>query len=391
MRADHPTPHVSHRPISDSPPVLTLCRGFMLAGSMKFWLGIGISAGLLVLFLFTVNFRDMLDALADANYWYLMPAAGLYLVSTWFRTLRWTVLLHHMKPVQTRRLFPVVVVGYMANNLLPMRLGELVRSYYVSEREGISKASALVTIVIERVFDALVLLAFIAIIAAFVPLTGLTRSFADQSGIPAAVLVAAGSLPFLGAFGMLVLFATAPTRTQALLVRLAAPLPLRLREVFAGLVTMFLHGLAPLRSPQMLAKLFILSVPIWLAEAAVFFLMGYPFGFHHVFGNAWDMGVTMVLVTAVTNIGSSVPAAPGGLGLFEIITRETLVLGPLGVVDRSVAAGYAVVLHAVILAPMIVLGQVFLWVGNISLGKLSSKGQAGEVVSTGRTEPAGDA
>ena len=79
----------------------------------------------------------------------------------------------------------------------------------------------------------------------------------------------------------------------------------------------------------------------------------------------------MVLVTSVTNIGGSVPAAPGGLGLFEIIARETLVFSTLDAVDRTVAAGFAVVVHAVILLPMIILGQVFLWAGHVSLRRLS--------------------
>ena len=362
-----------------------------MAGKLKFWIGIGISVVLLALLVIPVSKREMLDALRGANYWYVIPAVGLYMASIWFRTLRWSVLLHHLKPIKSRRLFSVVVVGYMANNLLPMRLGELVRSYYVGEREGISKTSALVTIIIERVFDALALLAFIAIIAVFFPLTGLTDSFADRYGVPPGVVVAAGSLPFFGAFGMLVLFATVPTQTETLLVRLAAPLPLRVRGAFSEIVALFLKGLAPLRSPQMLALLFLLSVPIWLFEAAVFFLMGYPFGIDDVFGSAWEMAVTMVLVTAVTNIGSSIPAAPGGLGLFEFIARETLVFGPLGSVERSVATPYAVVLHAAILLPMIILGQVFLWIGNISLGRLSGRGQPGEVMSPSQTEAAGDA
>ena len=83
--------------------------------------------------------------------------------------------------ISNRRLFPVVVIGYMANNLLPMRLGEVVRSYYLGEREDISKSSALATIFIERVFDALTLLFFVAVVAVFVPLGGLTTGF-RQSG-----------------------------------------------------------------------------------------------------------------------------------------------------------------------------------------------------------------
>ena len=95
----------------------------------------------------------------------------------------------------------------------------------------------------------------------------------------------------------------------------------------------------------------------------------------------------MVLVTAITNIGSAIPAAPGGLGLFEIIARETLVLGPLAAVERSVAAGYALVVHAALLLPMIVLGQAILWAGHISLGRLSR--QEGGGGPSGRAEPAG--
>jgi uncharacterized membrane protein YbhN (UPF0104 family) len=82
----------------------------------------------------------------------------------------------------------------------------------------------------------------------------------------------------------------------------------------------------------------------------------------------------MVLVTAISNIGSSVPAAPGGIGLFELVARETLVLLPLAVIDRSTATAYVTVVHAVLLLPMIVLGQVFLLSGSVSLRRLWQAG-----------------
>ena len=258
-----------------------------------------------------------------------------------------------------------------------MRLGELVRSYYVGEREGISKTSALVTVFVERVFDAMTLLFFIMVIALFVPVTGVARSFGDLSGIPWPLLAAAVSLPFIGALVTLVLFALYPSRTRGLILWFARPLPRRFEETIGNLIATFLLGLAPLRSVKMLAVLFLLSLPIWITEAVVFFIIGLPFGFVGLHSSPGAMAVTMVLVTAITNIGSSVPAAPGGLGLFEIIAREALVLGPLVSVDRSVAAGFAVVVHAAILLPMIVLGQVILWTGHLSLGRLSREGQRG--------------
>ncbi|HIO64499.1 MAG TPA: flippase-like domain-containing protein [Dehalococcoidia bacterium] len=347
-----------------------------MVGNLKFWIGIGISIALLMLFLLTVDMGRMIDALSEVDYIYLAPAVAMYLVSTYLRSLRWSVLLRHMKPVSANRLYPVVVVGYMANNLLPMRLGELIRSYYVGEREGVSKTSALVTVFVERVFDAITLLFFIMVIALFVPeMKRVAQSFGEESGIPWPLLVAGLSLPFIGAMTSLVLFAVYPSKTRELILWFAKLLPRRFEETLDSLIETFLLGLAPLRSMKMLVALFLLSIPIWITEAAVFFLIGLPFGFVGLHSGPGAMAVTMVLVTAITNIGSSIPAAPGGLGLFEIIARETLALGPLVSVDRSVAAAFAVVVHAVILLPMIILGQVILWTGHISLGRLSREGQ----------------
>ena len=345
---------------------------------MKYRIGIGISIVLLVLFVFTVDVGRMLEALRGANYWYTIPAAGMYLLSVYFRSMRWTVMLRHLKPVSTMRLYPVVTIGYMANNLLPMRLGELVRSYYVGEREGINKASALVTVLVERIFDALTLLFFVAVVALFFPVTGLVQSFGERFGVPEVVLILGFTLPFVTAFGTLVLLALYPARAQAFALFVARPLPDRLRSLAESLTGMLLQGLEPLRDPRKLALLFVLSIPIWLTEAAVFWIMAFPFGLQEAHSNLWELAANMVLVTSITNIGASVPAAPGGLGLFEIIARETLVLSPLSTAERPAAAGFAVVVHAVILLPMIILGQVFLWTAHVSLRRLSREGQRQE-------------
>ena len=345
-------------------------------GGKKFWIGFGVSALLLALFFLTVDLGRMLDAIAGADYVYVAPAAGLYLVAVLFRTLRWQKLLRHMRVVTVARLYPVVVVGYMANNLLPLRLGELVRSYYVSEREGISKTSALVTIFVERLLDALTLLLFIAVIAVFIPVLGVAEAFGERYGVSWQLLVAALSVPFVAAFGALLLMAFSPTNARVVGVALVRPLPEGLGARLINLLDLALAGLVPLRSPSSISGLFALSMPIWLLEAGLFFLIGLSFGLHEIYDNLWEMAIAIVLVTAVANIGSSVPAAPGGIGLFELVARETLVLLPLAAVDRSVAAGYVAVVHATLLLPMIVLGQVFLWVQQVSLGTLSRAGRS---------------
>lgn len=313
----------------------------------------------------------MLDALGGANYWYIIPAIGMYFVSLYFRSMRWSVMLRHIKPIGARRLFPVVIVGYMANNILPMRLGELARSYYLSEREGVNTASALVTVFVERIFDALALLFFIAIIVPFVPISGLMEEFSEILGLPATLLTLGLTLPFLAAFCALALLSMYPDRARSLALRLFERLPDRIGSTLDRLMMRALEGIAPLREPRTLVALFALSIPIWLTEVAVFWIMGYSFGIDEYHDGAVPMAVNMVLTTAITNIGGSIPAAPGGLGLFELIAREILVLGPLASVDRSVAGGYVIALHAVILLPVIVLGQIILWTSRLSLRRLS--------------------
>ncbi len=340
----------------------------------KLWIGLGLSVVLLGVFLLTVDLSRLWSELAHANYWFLGPAVAMYFVSLVFRTLRWKVMLGHIRTIPVGRLFPVVVVGYMANNLLPMRLGELVRSYYVGEREQISKTSALVTVLIERVMDALTLLFFIAAIAAFVPLSGVVEALGDSARIAWPLFVAGLGALFIAAFGTLLLFAYQPARTRALGLAIIRPLPARFSGRLERLLDMFMVGLLPLRSPHKLAGLFALSVPIWLFEAGLFFFVGFAFGLDVLYANLVDLAVAMVLVTAVANIGSSIPSAPGGIGLFEILARETLVLLPLAVVDKSTAAGFAAVSHFALLMPTILLGQVYLWANNVTLHRLSRGG-----------------
>ena len=124
--------------------------------------------------------------------------------------------------------------------------------------------------------------------------------------------------------------------------------------------------------------------------ARVFFFVGFAFGLENVYDNLGDMAIAVILVTAVDNIGSSIPAAPGGIGLFELVATETLVFLPLAAVDKSVAAGFAAVVHLSLLLPMIILGQVFLWAENVSLRKLSRAGRGEEKLASVSPSAEGD-
>ena len=144
-----------------------------------------------------------------------------------------------------------------------------------------------------------------------------------------------------------------PGAAQAVVDRIAVFLPDRISGLVSRLAATFILGLVPLKSARAIAMLFFLSVPIWLFEAGLFYMIAISFDLQDPIGGHGNLMVAAVLVTAVANIGASVPAAPGGIGLFELIARETLVLLPLGMIDRAVAGGYVAVVHAALLLPMI--------------------------------------
>ena len=103
--------------------------------------GLVISVGLMIYLFNEVDFTKLGDALKDANYWWLIPNVILILVTMVFRAFRWKHMVYPIKRVSFSRLFSVTMIGFMANNVLPFRLGEFVRAYSLSAKEDVSKST----------------------------------------------------------------------------------------------------------------------------------------------------------------------------------------------------------------------------------------------------------
>ena len=331
----------------------------------RFWLGVLFSAGFLTLFFWQVNLRETASALKGANYWWLFPAIAVYFIAVLFRSLRWHFLLLPLKSVPVRRLYPIVVIGYMANNLLPFRLGELVRSFFIGQKEGINKSAALATILTERVLDGVFLLILALIIWPFLPVADLLEDFSESTGVSQGLLVFLISAPFILALGLFFAVAFSP-RLGRLVVRGVLVLtPSRVKEPVETIITGFLDGLASLRKPRRLLATLVLTIPIWMTEGVMYYLISLGFGIFDI-GQAFN---GTLLVTSTSNLATSVPSLPGGVGPFEYATRLTL--ESLDVATKGVAVAYAIVLHVALLAPVTLLGLFFLWSENISLGEVA--------------------
>ena len=322
---------------------------------------------LLILFLWTSDWEEMLSKILEAKYQYVAPGLAIYFIGVWIRSIRWRYLLLPVIDIPHTKLFPVVVVGYMANNILPFRMGEFVRSYYLSLKLKVSPSTGLSTILVERILDSLTLLVLVGYASLSLPFSNALNYFSEALKIHHNILISVIVLPFLLLFLLLIVIALSRRKMEYFLMLVTNPFPTKVKNKVTKVTKNALDGLTSLNDWKTIIRILVLSIPVWLCEATLFHFVSLSLGLHNVFPNMYVAFMASLFVTGVSNIGSSIPAAPGGIGLFEWIARETLILISNFGVSRAEASAYATITHISLLLPMVILGQVFLWLGSIKL------------------------
>jgi len=271
-----------------------------------------------------------------------------------------------LKRVPLRRLFPVVVIGYMGNNVYPARAGELMRAYVLRRREGISVSASLATVIIERVFDGLVMLMFVFIGLPFTPM---------PPWLQWGVVVA--SVLFFGALAVFIVLAVKVQWAEAVYGWLIDRLvPARFRAPARGFAERFVTGLHSLRSGRAVLMLFATSVVIWLAETVKYWFVMHAFDFNVPF-------YVLMLMNGVVNLATTIPSSPGYVGTFDAPGIEILTIWG---VSRNVAAGYTLVLHAALWLPITLLGVFYMArqsIGWRDFGKALETGSSERVAGSG--------
>ncbi len=314
----------------------------------QFWLGVGISAVFLYWAFSKLEWGDFWSAVQTANYWWLLPGVAVYFVAVWIRAWRWHYLLGPVKKVPTRTMFPITTIGYMGNNIYPARAGEVLRAVILKRREDVSVSASLATIIVERIFDGVVMLAFV-----FLNLSELAKLSNSDSGFFGNIqsLALWGTGAFVGALVIFLLAAMFPQMTAKigkwLIVKL---LPSRLEEKTLSIMDRFLEGLASLRSPFNVLMVFFTSVIIWLLETVKYWFVMHAFTFNVSF-------FALMLLNGIANLATTIPSAPGYVGTWEAVTKAVLVAYN---VPEAEALGYAVVLHIALWLPITVLGAYYL-------------------------------
>jgi uncharacterized protein (TIRG00374 family) len=318
----------------------------------QFWFGLLISALFLYLVLRKIDYFQLWQVLKAANYWWLIPGIAVYFVALWVRSWRWHYLLRPLKAIPTRAMFPIVTMGYAGNNIFPARAGEVVRAVILKRKEGVPISASLATIIVERVFDGIVMLAFVFVNLA--ELTRLTSVSIDIVGIKFGIREVAiwGSIAFFGALAIFLIAAMSPTPTDRLVTWLVEHLaPVRIHEKTLGISRRFLDGLESLRSPFDVVMVFFTSVLIWLLETVKYWFVMHAFSFSVSF-------FALMLMNGVVNLATTIPSAPGYLGTFDL--PGIAVLQAYNI-PREIAASYTFVLHFALWFPVTALGLYYMF------------------------------
>lgn len=320
-------------------------------GPMKrwqFWVGILISLFFLWLALRGLKLDEFWQSVRSANYWWILPGVAVYFIGVWVRAWRWHYLLGPIKKIPTRTMFPVTCIGYMGNNIYPARAGEVLRAVILKRREGVPISASLATIIVERIFDGVVMLGFV-----FVNLPELAKVATADSGFVGNIqdFALIGTGLFIGALIVFILAAMFPQVTakigQWFIDRI---LHKRFREQTSDVMLKFLDGLASLRSPVNVLMVFITSILIWLLETVKYWFVMHAFTFEVSF-------FALMLLNGVANLATTIPAAPGYIGTWEAVTKAVLVAYE---VPGAEALGYAVVLHVALWLPITALGAWYM-------------------------------
>ncbi|HKW03343.1 MAG TPA: lysylphosphatidylglycerol synthase transmembrane domain-containing protein [Vicinamibacterales bacterium] len=322
----------------------------------------GLTLGLLWWFFHNLNFHEVWRAIESAHLGLVGAAVLVTLVTYVVRALRWQALLKPIGNATFRNTFRTTVMGFTATFLLPGRIGEVLRPYLLARAEGFNTASALATVIIERVMD----LASVLLLFGWLLLTA-----GMDVGREVELAGAASAVLAVVAVGILVAGAGHPERLGRWAGGLVKVLPVRARDAVQRFVHTFAEGLAVMRRPAPLIVAFVLSVLLWLSIGLGIWLTSRAFDL--TFSFVGSFLVVMFLV-----VGVSLPT-PGGVGGFHKM-YQFAVTTFFGAAAEA-AAACAIVLHAVSFVPISIMGLIFMAQDGLTLGglrKMKSTAEAAE-------------
>ncbi len=300
------------------------------------------------------NLSELGSVIASANWLYIVIAGVIFYGTQLLRAWRWQITLRTLTEIKLLPTFGAMTIGYMANNLLPMRLGEVYRAQVIHQLTGLSRPAAFGTIVAERLIDLVYMVPYIAAALLIYPLPEKLQMGAYILSLAAFVL--GGFCVWLGI-----------DRERALKMTrfFLRVLPQKIAEKIFDVLSTFSAGLGVMGRRDLFWRLALSSLALWAMYTYMVYLVMAAVGLtgpdYPMIHN--DLVGSVLVMLVVTTIGFVIPGAPGAVGTYHGIA----VLGlSLFNVPGDRAAGFAVLLHALNYIPLTLVGLFFFWKYGLS-------------------------
>jgi uncharacterized protein (TIRG00374 family) len=328
--------------------------------------GILISLVFLYLAMRNIRWSELWQSFREADYLYLIPALLILVLINWVRAYRWRLLMYPDTHLPLGKVFWLVNIGYLFNNILPAKAGEVIRGYLVGRELSGGLGQALSTLLIERLLDVLTLVVLLVVLIPFVELP----VWAMQGGLLFGGAAIAGTL-------VLLVLSRYGDKGVEWALRLMRRIPLVGHPKIESGLRNLIGGFGVLWKGHLLPGIVVGSGLIWLGYALFNYTLMAVFNLTHLPFSA------AALVLCATGFSMVVPSSPGAMGVFEWAAVLALAVYSIG---ESPAFGYALGLHTFTNVALIIFGLVGMMREGLSYAHVRSGAMGGESPSAGTIE-----
>ncbi len=288
---------------------------------------------------------ELQAGLLQANYLTLPLMLAMLFGFYWLKAMRWSWLLAPVAPLTTRQLFPPLLIGFAANNILPAHLGEFVRVFVVRKQHRIPFSTVFSTVVLERIFDVVAILGLFSVGLMF------TNDLPDDYR-RSAIFLAAGCVFVVICVTLYLIWTDWFLKLTETIIGWVPFIPKSLTGKILDMLRAGAHGLAALRSGRTVLLIMLNSIAQWLLNG----LLAYTAL------RAFHVPVTPtagMIITGVTAIGVTIPSSPGYFGVIQYCFAISMAAQGLDF-DPSLVLGASLYYHISMYIPVTVLGLYYL-------------------------------
>lgn len=317
-------------------------------------IGIIISLIFLVLIFHNINVNEFINSIRTFNICYAIPAIITYALSYIVRAFRWRQLLSVSKKINFSGVLKALYIGYMANSILPARMGELYRAHIIGTEQNIKRSGALGSIVAERIFDGLTLVCLLIILIIFFYKTDLLLEIAISTGVI-----------FMTGFLVILAISRCSVDNNTFICKALNLTPAFLRERLESIISSFINGMGVITSFKSLIFLIFTSISIWFLEWATMFIIVAGFDLNHPVPP-----LTVAFLVVLVAFSTMIPSGPAFVGPYQYAFILAL---DISSIPKDTALAVAVTTQVVMVGPVIIIGMLLLWFSHLSLKELREK------------------